>query len=135
MKRSLLRVCALAIAAPLLLAQPAMAAELVNGSYAEAMRCAAINTLVLGAVQQDDESKMSAEDKVTAKSAEEHAVGWLVQALQLNSKGEDAVKADFNKEVDTVTQAVTNAKDADALEKAIGGDLMHCIQRESELFN
>ncbi|WP_374527179.1 hypothetical protein [Novosphingobium sp.] len=134
MKRSLSIAAALALVAPMLVAQPVAAAELVNGSYQEALRCAAINTLVLSTVQNDDESKMSEEDKATAKAAEDHAVGWLVQALQLNSKGEDAVKADFGKEVDYVTDAVTNAKDSDALEKTIGSDLMHCIQRESELF-
>lgn len=134
MKRSVSIAAALALVAPMLVAQPASAAELVNGSYQEAMRCAAINTLVLGAVQQDDESKMSPEDKATAKAAEDHAVGWLVQALQLNSKGEEAVKADFNKEVETVTKEVTEAKGDDGVEKAIGADLMHCIQREGELF-
>lgn len=134
MKRSLSLVSALAVALPLLASQPASAAELANGSYEEAIRCAAINTVVLSAIKQDDESKMSAEDKETAKAAEDHAVGWLVQALQLNPKGEDAVKADFSKDVDGVTDAVVNAKDSDALEKAIGADLMHCIQRESELF-
>lgn len=135
MKRTLSILTALTFIAPLLVTRPALAAELANGSYEEAIRCAALNTIVYGAVKQGDETKMSDEDKATAKAAEDHAVGWLVQALQLNGKGEDAVKADFGKDVDYVTNAVTNAPDSDALEKAIGADLMHCIQRESELFN
>lgn len=134
MKRTLSIVSALALVAPLLAARPALAAELTVGSYEEAIRCAALNTIIYGAVKQTDEAKMSDDDKATAKATQEHAIGWLTVAVGLNPKGEEATKADYAKDIDTVAGMITSAKDGGEMEQSIGGDLKHCIGRESELF-
>lgn len=125
---------ALCLPALLLAAQPASAAELAAGTYQEAIRCAALNTIVYGAVKQADETKMSDDDKATAKAAQDHAIGWLTLAVGLNPKGEEATKADFGKDIDTIAGTITSAKDGGEIEQSIGADLKHCIAREGDLF-
>lgn len=116
------------------IAAPAQNGSLASATYDEAVHCAAIDSIVLGAMRPGDEATLSPADRATAKAVEDHAVGWLVMAITLNAKGEAATKADFGVAINALYEAIAQAKDSAALEQVISPGLRRCVERESELF-
>ena len=136
--RSILLAVGLGTAAPLT-AVPATAASTDAASsnaanYDEALRCAAIDSIVLGAMRPADETAASPADRASAKALEDRAVSWLMLAVNLNSADEAATKVDFGAAINALSDAIAQAPDSAALEQIISPGLQHCVQRESELF-
>lgn len=122
------------IAATGLLAVPQVtfAADPVEVTYEDAVKCAAVDTTLAIALTAD-ESKMSAEDKENADYLSSMADKWLAQASAANPGGEEATTNDIVTRSTDMFLALVDESNKDAQAK-IASDLASCMILEEAAY-
>lgn len=106
-------------------AAPASGAPLQPGTYHEALRCAAIDTIFAAVMQADD----AADSKQKAEMLDGKTRKWLMVADALKSGTKEEMAADYAREANAASDKVMKQETAE-----IAQDLEHCMEREAVIF-
>lgn len=94
-----------------------------DASYAEAIRCAAVTSVVAGILEAGEPSP---DDKQSSADFQKMAEYWLTSAVGANPKGQDAAFADFDKASTELTDQIVRARTADEVSAVLTHPLQVC---------
>lgn len=106
-----------------MLASMPVAAGAAEAGYADAIRCAAVTSVVAGILEAGE---ADAEDKTRAADFEKMAEYWLTSAVGANPGGQEAAFADFDKASKELTDKIVTAKTGEAVSEVLTGPMRAC---------